>query len=45
MKNILNKVNTLVTAITVVYTVTKFMFNTFRKYQNEYEERRTRREI
>ena len=45
MKNILNKVNTLVTAITVVYTVTKFMFNTFRKYESDYEKRRNRREI
>ena len=39
MRNILNKVNTVVTAVTAIYTVTKFMIKTFKKYQEQHDRR------
>ena len=36
MIGILKKVNTAVTVVTTVYAVTKFMFKTFKKYEEKH---------
>ena len=36
MIGILKKLNTAVTVVTTVYAVTKFMFNTFKKYEEKH---------
>ncbi len=34
--NILKKANTVLTVVTAVYTVSKFMYKTFKKYEEKY---------
>ena len=36
MINILKKINTVVTIVGTVYTVTKFMYKTFKKYEEKH---------
>ena len=37
MTNVLKKINTVLTIITTVYTVTKFMISTFKKYEEKHK--------
>ena len=39
MINFLKKANTAITIITTVYAVTKFMFNTFKKYEAKHNKK------
>ena len=43
MINFLKKANTAITIITTVYAVTKFMFNTFKKYEAKHRIQTTER--
>ena len=43
MINFLKKVNTAFTIATTVYAVTKFMFNTFKKYEAKHRTQTTKR--
>ena len=36
MINVLKKINTVVTIVGTVYTVTKFMYKTFKKYEEKH---------
>ena len=36
MKKFFNNINTVITIIGTVYTVTKFMFDTFKKYERKH---------
>ena len=39
MINILKKINTVVTIVGTVYTVSKFMYDTFKKYEEKHGKR------
>jgi len=36
MMKLLNKINTVITIVGTVYTVTKFMYDTFKKYEKKH---------
>ena len=49
MMKILNKINTVITIVGTVYTVSKFMYDTFKKYDKKHgkknDERRVQEDI
>jgi hypothetical protein len=45
MMKLLNKINTVITIVGTVYTVSKFMYNTFKKYEKKHGSKNDERRI